>query len=170
MIRRKSDRRVDRARHCGLAEHHPRTGRRGIRSRNLDPVPTDQGDLIQGNSIGEYLVYPVDCSRASRCRRPNSVELVGLGNTHEGILLGSANATVGGFEAQDSNVICGTVLKACLIVPGASGNQVLGNQIGVVGPSTMGFISRRATAPTGSRSSRPDPRMIRRVSCIRRAT
>ena len=35
------------------------------------PSATDQGDLIQGNSIGEYLVYPVDsASRTSRCRRP----------------------------------------------------------------------------------------------------
>ncbi len=45
------------------------------------------------------------------------------------------NATVGGTDPQDANVICGNGAQGVLIEPGASGNQVLGNQIGVVGPS-----------------------------------
>jgi hypothetical protein len=103
------------------------------------PNPTDVGDLIQGNSIGEYLVYPVDSLTGVALPSPNTVELAGLGNTEEGILLGSANATVGGIEAQDANVIGGNGAQGVLIIPGASGNQVLGNQIGVIGPSTGGL-------------------------------
>ncbi len=103
------------------------------------PAPSDVGDLIQGNSIGEYLVYPVDSQTGVPLPSPNTVELAGLGNTLEGILLVSANATVGGTEPQDANVIGGNGAQGVLIVPGASGNQVLGNQIGVVGPSTSGL-------------------------------
>ena len=55
------------------------------------------------------------------------------------MVLGSANATVGGTDPQDSNVIGGNGVQGVLIEPGASGNQVLGNQIGVVGPSSNGF-------------------------------
>ncbi len=39
--------------------------------------------------------------------------------------------------------------KACLIEPGASGNQVLGNQIGVVGPSTSGFYFQAGNGAEG---------------------
>ncbi len=103
------------------------------------PNPTNVGDLIQGNSIGEYLVYPVDPLTGIALPAPNTVELAGLGNTQEGILLGSANATVGGNEPQDANVIGGNGAQGVLIIPGASGNQVLGNQIGVIGPSSNGL-------------------------------
>ena len=54
-------------------------------------------------------------------------------------MLGSANATVGGIDPQDANVIGGNGAQGVLIVPGASGNQVLGNQIGVIGPSSSGL-------------------------------
>ena len=116
------------------------------------PDPSDVGDLIQGNSIGEYLAYPVDSlTRSCLCRRRTRSRSAGLGNTQQGILLGSANATVGGTEPQDANVIGGNGAQGVLIEPGASGNQVLGNQIGVAGPSTSGgFISRPATARTES--------------------
>ena len=70
---------------------------------------------------------------------PDTVVLAGLGNTQQGVVLGSANATVGGIDPQDSNVICGNGSQGVLIEPGASGNQVLGNQIGVAGPSSSGF-------------------------------
>ena len=111
------------------------------------PGPTSVGDLIQGNSIGEYLVYPVDPLTGVALLAPNTVALAGLGNTQEGILLGCANATVGGTEPQDANVIGGNGAQGVLLVPGASGNQVLGNQIGVVGPSSSGFYF---TAGNGS--------------------
>ncbi len=102
------------------------------------PGPLNVGDLIQGNAIGEYLVYPVDPLAGTALPPPNSVALAGQGNTQEGILLGCANATVGGTEPQDANVIGGNGAQGVLIEPGASGNQVLGNQIGVIGPAASG--------------------------------
>ena len=86
-------------------------------------------------------------------------------------MLGSANATVGGIETQDANVICGNGAQGVLIEPGASGNQVLGNQIGVVGPSTeWALFPGRATVRRASRSSRPGQQMIHRASSMHRAT
>ena len=135
------------------------------------PGPTAVGDLIQGNSIGEYLAYPVDSLTGLPLPSPNTVALAGLGNTQQGIVLGSANATVGGIEPQDANVICGNGAQGVLIEPGASGNQVLGNQIGVVGPSTSGLLF-----PGRQRLGRRRHRVVgngqqsRRASSIRRAT
>ena len=97
------------------------------------------GDLIQGNFIGPYLAYPVDQSTGAPLPAPDTVILAGQGNTQEGILLGSANATVGGFNPDENNVISGNGAQGVLLVPGASGNQILGNQIGVIGPSTNGL-------------------------------
>ncbi|MGO9469386.1 MAG: beta strand repeat-containing protein, partial [Isosphaeraceae bacterium] len=102
------------------------------------PNPTDAGDLIQGNFIGEYLAYPVDPNSGIALPSPSTVELAGLGNTQQGVVLGSRNATLGGVETQDSNVIGGNGSQGVLIEPGASGNQVLGNQIGLAGPSSSG--------------------------------
>ena len=62
------------------------------------------------------------------------VGIAGVGNADQGILLGSANATVGGTDPQDDNVIVGNGAQGVWIEPGSSGNQVLGNQIGVLGP------------------------------------
>ncbi len=102
------------------------------------PNPTDVGDLIQGDSIGEYLAYPVDPSTGLALSSPNTVELLGSGNSQQGIVLGSLNTTVGGTDPQDSNVIGGNGMQGILIEPGASGNQVLGNQIGLIGPASSG--------------------------------
>jgi hypothetical protein len=102
------------------------------------PNPNDAGNLIQGNFLGQYLAYPVDPLSGISVPPPNSVVLLGQGNTGQGIVLGGANATVGGIEAQDSNVIDGNGAQGILIQPGASGNQVLNNQIGIVGPSSNG--------------------------------
>jgi Calx-beta domain len=113
------------------------------------PGPTDVGDLIQGDAIGEYLVYPVDSQTGLALPAPDTVELAGVGNTQEGILLGSANATVGGIEPQDANVIGGNGAQGVLIVPGASGNQVLGNQIGVIGPSSSGLYFQDGNGSDG---------------------
>ena len=96
---------------------------------------TDVGDLIQGNSIGNYLAYPVDTQTGAPLPAPDNVALAGQGNAQQGVLLDSANGTVGGTEPEDCNVICGNGAQGVLIQPGASGNQVLGNQIGVAGPS-----------------------------------
>ena len=80
---------------------------------------------------------------------PNTVELIGPGNTQQGVVLGSRNATVGGTEPQDNNVIAGNGMQGVLIEPGASGNQVLGNQIGVVGPSSNGLYFRAGNGAEG---------------------
>ena len=63
------------------------------------------------------------------------------------MLLGSTNATIGGFNPQENNVISGNGLQGVSILPGAVGNQVLGNQIGIAGPSLGG---RFAIAPNGA--------------------
>ena len=113
------------------------------------PDPTDVGDLIQGNFIGQYLAYPVDQSTGAPLPSPDTVTLDGLGNTDEGVLLGSANATVGGFNPDENNVISGNGEQGVLLEPGASGNQVLGNQIGVVGPSTNGLYFQAGNGAEG---------------------
>ncbi len=98
------------------------------------PNPADVGDLIQGNFIGTYVIYQVDTQTGAPLPAPDNVGLAGQGNAQQAVVLDSANATVGGTDPQDSNVICGNGAQGVLIQPGGSGNQVLGNQIGVVGP------------------------------------
>ncbi len=71
------------------------------------PSPTDVGDLIQGNFVGEYLAYPVDPETGVALPAPNNVELIGQGNTQQGVVLGSLNTTLGGTDPQDDNVIAG---------------------------------------------------------------
>src|SRR5262249_24161329 len=102
------------------------------------PAPGDVGDLIQGNFIGMYLIYPVNSNTGAPLPAPNTVLLVGQGNWQQGVILGCANATLGGTEPQANNVISGNGGEGVLIVPGGSGNQVLGNQIGIIGPSING--------------------------------
>jgi hypothetical protein len=113
------------------------------------PNPTDVGNLIQGNSIGDYLTYPVDSLTGTPLAAPNTVLLVAQGNTQAGVVLESANATLGGTEPQDSNVICGNGAQGVLIEPGGSGNQVLGNQIGVAGPSSSGSYFQAGNGAEG---------------------
>ena len=66
------------------------------------------------------------------------------------MVLSSSNTTVGGPNPQENNVICGNGPQGVLIQPGASGNQVLGNQIGMVGPAATASMRRTATGPRGS--------------------
>ena len=113
------------------------------------PDPTDVGDAIQGNFIGPYLAYPVDQNSGTPLPAPNNVFLAGHGNTQQGILLGSANATVGGFDPAENNVIAANGAQGILLLPGASGNQVLGNQIGVIGPSSNGLYFQRPNGGDG---------------------
>src|SRR5271157_3506666 len=99
--------------------------------------PNFFGNLIQGNSIGKYLEYPVDPNTGAPLPAPDNVELEGIGNT-QGVVLNSDNTTVGGTQPQDDNVISGNVQQGVLIQPSATGNVVEGNQIGIVGPSSNG--------------------------------
>ena len=52
------------------------------------PNPTDVGDLIQGNFIGQYVAYPVDPQTGAALPAPNTVALAGRGNTEQGVVLG----------------------------------------------------------------------------------
>ena len=103
------------------------------------------GDLIQGNSIGDYYTYRVDSNvdgvgTGSPLPSPDTVVFVtGAGNTQQGVVLNSSNTTVGGSNPQENNIICGNGAQGILVEPGASGNQILGNQIGMAGPSTNGL-------------------------------
>jgi hypothetical protein len=108
------------------------------------------GNLIQGNFIGDYFVYPVDPTTRSPLPSPNGVAFTsGQGNTQQGVVLYSSNTTVGGSNPQENNVICGNGQQGILIQPGASGNQVLGNQIGIAGPSDNGLYSQDGNGAEG---------------------
>ena len=67
-------------------------------------------------------------------------------------------------------MISGNGAQGVLLEPGVAGNQVLGNQIGVVGPIDGFYFQVGNGARRGARSSRREPRAIRRVSSIHRAT
>lgn len=108
------------------------------------------GDLIQGNSIGDYFVYPVDPNTGSPLPTPNTVGFVqGQGNTQQGVVLYSSNTTVGGSNPQENNIICGNGAQGILVQPGASGNQILGNQIGMAGPSVNGLYVQDGNGAEG---------------------
>jgi len=123
------------------------------------------GDLIQGNSIGDYYTYPVDPNRGSPLPSPNTVAFVtGAGNSQQGVILYSANTTVGGSNPQENNIICGNGAQGILVEPGASGNQILGNQIGMAGPSVNGLYEQDGNGAEGvlieSTGSLDDPQSI----------
>ena len=120
------------------------------------------GDLIQGNSIGDYFTYPVDPNTGSPLPSPNTVAFVtGAGNTQQGVVLNSSNTTVGGSNPQENNIICGNGAQGILVQPdtsvqpdnpvqpGASGNQILGNQIGMAGPSINGLYVQDGNGAEG---------------------
>jgi hypothetical protein len=93
------------------------------------------GDLIQGNFIGDYVFYPVDPQTGSPLTGDSAVGFkYGPANSLQGVVLNSSNCTVGGSNPQEMIVICGNGQQGIWIRPGASGNQVLGNQIGMAGP------------------------------------
>ena len=111
------------------------------------PGPNDDGDLVQGNFIGQYFLSQFDPNSGAALTGPSAQIFTGTGNALQGVLLGSTNATIGGLDPQDDNVIAGNGLQGVSILPGAVGNQVLGNQIGIAGPSLVG---RYAIAPNGA--------------------
>ena len=110
------------------------------------------GSLIQGNSIGDYFLYLVDTNTGSALPAPNNVAFTaGGGNALQGVVLDSSNTTVGGSNPQENNIICGNGQQGVFIRPGASGNQVLGNQIGLAGPSSDGLYSHDGNGAEGVR-------------------
>jgi hypothetical protein len=102
------------------------------------PAPQFNGDLIQGNFVGRYLVYQVDSQTGLPLQAPNNVVIAGLGNSLQGVYLDSLNTIVGGTNPQENNVIAGNGLQGVWIDVGGKGNVIEGNQIGVLGPSTNG--------------------------------
>ena len=110
------------------------------------PSPDNVGDLVQGNFIGQYFLSEYNLQTGVLQTGPGGQIFTGFGNSLQGVLLGSTNATIGGVETQDNNVITGNGLEGVSILAGAVGNQVLGNQIGIAGPSLGG---RFAIAPNG---------------------
>ena len=113
------------------------------------PSPDNVGDLIQGNYIGPHFVYPVDAATGQALTGLGAEGFVGKGNDQQGIILGSTNATVGGASPQENNVITANGAQGVWIQPGAQGNQVLGNQIGVAGPSTGGLYVQAGNGAEG---------------------
>ena len=116
----------------------PRAGHRRLRRRRSSspshrrrrPDPGQRDWRVSRLSGG-----PDDRSRAGGTEHGRAP---GAGNTQQGVVLGSLNTTLGGTGPEDSNVIGGNGMQGVLIEPGASGNQVLGNQIGLIGPSSSG--------------------------------
>ncbi len=120
------------------------------------PLPTSDnpvvGDFIQGNSIGDYFVYPVDPNTGSPLPSPNNVGFVeGPANAQQGVVLYSPSyeITVGGSNPQENNIICGNGAQGILVEPGASGNQILGDQIGMAGPSINGLYVQDGNGAEG---------------------
>jgi len=113
---------------------------------NHNPVV---GDLIQGNSIGDYYTYPVDTDTGAALPSPDNVEFVRAGNSQQGVVLNSSNTTVGGSNPQENNIICGNGAQGILVQPGASGNQILGNQIGMAGPTINGLYAQAGNGADG---------------------
>ena len=104
------------------------------------------GNLIQGNFIGNYLLYPVDPSTGIGLTGSNAVELAGLGNSQQGVYVDANNTTIGGTNPQENNVIAGNLEQGIWIDAAATGNVVEGNQIGMIGPSDhRPLLSRSAT-------------------------
>src|SRR4029077_16426012 len=68
----------------------------------------------------------------------NNEALAGQGNSGAGIAVFGTNTTVGGASPQDDNVISGNGAQGVVLELGSEGGQVLGNQIGVIGPSDAG--------------------------------
>ena len=102
---------------------------------NGQPV---RGDLIEGNFIGASLLYPVDSITGDPLAAPNNEQVDPETNTGPGVVIEGLNTTLGGPAPQDDNVIAGNGGPGVAIDAGAEGNQVLENQIGLIGPSGDG--------------------------------
>ena len=102
------------------------------------PNASDVGDAIQGDFIGSYLLYPVDPNSGTALPAPDGEVLVTAGSAQQGVVINGANTTLGGASPQDDVVITGSGSQGVWIQSGALGTQVLGCQIGVIGPSDFG--------------------------------
>ncbi len=113
------------------------------------PNADDVGDAIQGDYLGQYLVYPVDANSGQPLPSPNAEAVAGQGNAQQGIVVYGTNTTVGGPAPQDDNVIADNGAQGVVLEPGSEGAQVVGNQIGIIGPSSEGLYFKRPNGAQG---------------------
>lgn len=113
--------------------------------------PDATGVLIQGNAIGNYLVYPVDADTGEPPPESASAQLIRQGNSGPGIVIASSNATIGGRLPQEANLIAGNGGQGVLVLRSAVGNLIAGNQIGVAGPTINGLFYISGNAQEGIR-------------------
>ena len=102
------------------------------------PNPTDIGNTIEGNFVGEYLVYPVNPSDGIALVGLTSVQLAGVGNSQQGLYINGQNTTIGGTNPQENNVIAGNQEQGIWINTEGTASVIEGNQIGMIGPSSSG--------------------------------
>ncbi len=88
--------------------------------------PNAIGNLIQGNYLGQYVDFPNPIVNVGT----SAVE--GIGNGVGVVIDAPTNNTVGGVTPETHNGIAGNLQQGVNILPGAEGNQVLGNTIGVL--------------------------------------
>jgi len=94
--------------------------------------PDATGNLIQGNYLGQYLVFPNPSINPAP-----SFLAAGPGNT-VGIEIASqtsplpSNNAVGGVSPETHNAIAGNLAQGVMIDAGSNYNQVVGNLIGVL--------------------------------------
>ncbi|WP_152053317.1 Calx-beta domain-containing protein [Tautonia marina] len=102
------------------------------------PDRSHVGNRIQGNSIGGHFLFRVDLQTGDPLPAPGDVSFQGAGISGDAIVVAGTNTTIGGFNAQENNTITLAGGRGIWIQPGAEGNQVFGNQIGVIGPTRNG--------------------------------
>jgi len=120
------------------------------------------GNLIQGNAIGDYFYYPVDPQTGEPLTGGGAVGYrFDAGNARQAVIVAANNTTIGGVNPQESNTICGNGDQGIWIAPGGTGNQILGNQIGMAGPSLNGLYAQDGNGAEGvlleSSGSASDP-------------
>ena len=74
------------------------------------------------------------------------------GQPQQGVILYSSEYHRRRQQPQENNIICGNGRQPgsrCSVQPGASGNQILGNQIGMAGPSTNGLYVQDGNGAEG---------------------
>jgi hypothetical protein len=113
------------------------------------PNASNVGNLIQGDFIGNYILYPVDPKTGLVLPSPGGEEFVDGGNALQGVIINGANTTLGGARPQDDVVIAGNGAEGVWLQSGSQGSQVLGCQIGVVGPSDYGIYTAPGNGADG---------------------
>ncbi|WP_169977827.1 Calx-beta domain-containing protein [Tautonia rosea] len=113
------------------------------------PDRSNVGNRIQGNSIGGHFLFRVDLQTGDPLPAPSDVAFAGIGITGDAIVVAGTNTTIGGFNAQENNTITLAGGRGIWIQPGAEGNQIFGNQIGVIGPTRNGVYMQAGNALEG---------------------